>query len=389
MEPAAYPKFVFKTLENPALIWAKAYRSLSMRSQNLLVALYFGNEYGQSIKTLKKNFNAIHTKICEHYSQPSKPDDFEEALKSLESGFISISGSQVRFVNPSVRDFLKGHLTDGDFLGLLPPLCARAEWAQNLWRHLKKAFHTDPDRLKSLAQDFREFANKLDKIPNFTKLKMEKYNYWHRRLDDLSVAERGYLLLDLFEQSDDRSFLDNIVSVFTSDVLGVDASRDGRELPELHWRISSFVDDNVDHKAALLKSVEVALVRAIEAGLPMDDLVAVNDAIEEYLDESIDRGPIDDAINSAIDYEFDEISERISDLSSESELKEHLDLLEFIAQHTGRSAEAAKMVVLEKINEIEVADDDEYRPSSPGRSRKPDAEFSDNDLVSLFSTLSK
>ena len=388
-EPSEYPKFAYKTLENPALIWAKAYRSLSMRCQNLLVALYFGNQYHQPIKVLRENFNAIHNKICEHYSQPSKPEDFEEALKSLESGFVTISGSQVRFVNPSVRDFLKEHLSDGSFLGLLPTLSVRAEWARNLWDHLKNTFRTDPDKLKALAQEFCEFASKLDQIPNFSKVKSTQYNYWFRELDDLSIAERGSFLLDLFEHADDRGFLDAAISVLTSDVLDIEASRDARDLPELHWRISGFVDPGLEVKEVLLISVEAALVKAIEAGVPMDELVAVKDAIDEYLDEAIDLGPIEDAINSAIDYEFDEISTTISDLSSESELNEHLELLEFIAQHTGRSAEPAKRVVLEKISEIEVPDYDEYRPSSRGRSSNLDAELSDNDLVSLFSTLSK
>lgn len=389
LEPSVYPIFVFKILENPALIWAKAYRSLSMRCQNLLVALYFGNQYRQSIKVLQENFNAIHNKTCEYYSQPSKPEDFEEALKSLESGFVTISGNQVRFVNPSVRDFLKKHLSDEDFLGLLPNLCVRAEWAQNLWSHLKHTFQTDPDKLKALAQEFREFARKLDQIPNFAKVKLEQYNYWYRELDDLSIAERGSLLFDLYEQSDDRSFLDAAISVFKSDVLGVEASRDTRDLPKLHWRISGFVDDDVDGKAVLLTLVEAALVKAIEAGVPMDELVAVKDAIDEHLNEAIDLGPIETAINAAIDYEFDEIAERISDLSSESELNEHLELLEFIAQHTGRSAETAKRVILEKVGKIEVPDFDEYQPSSRGQSGNPVAELSDNDLVSLFSTLSK
>ncbi|MEL7128430.1 MAG: restriction endonuclease [Pseudomonadota bacterium] len=389
LEPSAYPKFAFKTLENPALIWAKAYRSLSMRCQNLLVALYFGNQYRQSIKVLRENFNAIHNKMCEHYSQPSKPEDFEEALKSLESGFVAISGNQIRFVNPSVRDFLKDHLSDEAFLSVLPPLCFRAEWAQNLWSHMKHTFHIDPDKLKTLAQTFLEFANKLDQIPNFAKVKLEQYNYWYRELDDLSIAKRGSLLLDLFEHSGDRGFLDAAISVLKSDILWVDASRDSRELPELHWRISSFVDDNVDGKGDLQVSVETALVRSIEAGVPMDELVAVKDAIDEYLNEAIDLEPIEQAINSAIDYEFDEVSQAISDLSSESELNGHLELLDFIAKHTGRSAEAARNVVLDKISEIEVPDYDDYRPSSRGRSNHADSEFSDNDLVSLFSTLSK
>ena len=146
-------------------------------------------------------------------SQPSKPEDFEEALKSLESGFVAIAGNQVRFVNPSVRDFLKEHLSDGDFLRLLPTLCVRAEWAQNLWNHLKHTLQTDPDKLKALAQAFFNFATKLGQIPNFKKVKLEQYNYWYSELDDLSIADRGSLLLDLFEHSDDRGFLDAAISV--------------------------------------------------------------------------------------------------------------------------------------------------------------------------------
>lgn len=389
LEASAYPTFAYKILENPTLIWAKAYRSLSMRCQNLLVALYFGDQYGTSIKVLSENFNAIHNKVCEQYSQPSKPEDFEEALRSLESGFVTILGQQVQFVNPSVRDFLKEHLSDEAFLSLLPPFCVRAEWAQYLWSHLKHTFQTSPDKQKALARGFFDFATKLDQLPNFKKVKLEQYDFWYPTLDDLSIADRGSFLFDLFEHTADRGFLDAAISVLKSDTLMVNASRDSRELAELHWRISSFVDDDVEGKSTLLTSVEGALVRAIEAGVPMDELVAVNDAIDEYLDESIDLEPIMDAINSAIDYEFDEISERISDLSSESELNEHIELLEFIAQHTGRSAEAAKNVVLEKISEIEAPDYEEYQPSPRGQSTRADAEFSDNDLVSLFSTLSK
>lgn len=388
-EPSAYPKFAFKILENPAMIWAKAYRNLSMRCQNLLVALYFGNQYSQSIKTLQENFNAIHNRICEYYSQPSKPEDFEEALKSLESGFIAISGNQVRFVNPSVRDFLKEHLSDEVFLGLLPNLCARAEWAQNLWSHLKKVFQTNPDKLKSLAQAFFAFANKLNQIPNFVEVKSGSHNFSYRMLDDLSIADRGSLLLDLFEQSNNRGFLNAAISVLNSKFLFLDASRDSRYLPALHWNISNFVDDDVDGKAELLTSVKAVLVRAIESGIPVDELASVNAAIDEHLGEATDIDPILDAINSAIDSEFDDISEIISHLSSERDLKDHLEQLEIIAQSTGRSTETVKRVILEKISEIEVPDYDDYRPSSRRGRSNPDAEFSDSDLLSLFSTLSK
>lgn len=53
--------------------------------------------------------------MCLFYSQPIEPYDFEEALRSLESGFISIAGGVVTFVNPSVRDFLKSYLNKRTF----------------------------------------------------------------------------------------------------------------------------------------------------------------------------------------------------------------------------------------------------------------------------------
>lgn len=389
LEATDYPDFAFKTLENPALVWAKAYRSLSMRCQNLLVALYFGNQYRQSIAILRGNFNAIHNKICENYSQSSKPEDFEESLKSLESGFISISDQQVRFVNPSVRDFLKEHLKDGDFLRLLPNLCVRADWAHNLWSHFKHTFQNDPDKLKNLAQGLLEFSKKLNAVPNFSKVKSQQYDYWHHELDDLSIVERASLLFELFEQTKNRDFLYNAIAVLESDTLRVEASRDSRGLPELHWRVSCALDDDVDCKEALLISIENILIKAIGSGVPMDELVSVKESIDEYLDETKNLESINDCINSAIDYEFDEISEIISQLSSESELKEHLELLELIAQKTGRSAETAKSIVLDKINDIELPDHEDYQPSFVAQNRRANAEFSDNELMSLFSTLAK
>ena len=54
--PSEFPGHLFKALENPVLIWNKPLRALDMKSQNLLVPLYFGSEFGQSINGLSRNF---------------------------------------------------------------------------------------------------------------------------------------------------------------------------------------------------------------------------------------------------------------------------------------------------------------------------------------------
>lgn len=92
VQPAEFPNYVYHALENPELVWSKPYRSLDIKSQNLLVTLFFGSEYGQEIAKLRGNFSELHRVVCRHYGQPAKPTDFEEALRSLESGFISIAG---------------------------------------------------------------------------------------------------------------------------------------------------------------------------------------------------------------------------------------------------------------------------------------------------------
>lgn len=115
VEALDYPKYIYHALENPDLVWSKPYRSLDMKSQNLLVALFFGNQFGQEIDELRENFLELHRTVSTYYSQPTKPGDFETVLRALESGFISISGKRVSFINPSVRDFLKAYLTERVF----------------------------------------------------------------------------------------------------------------------------------------------------------------------------------------------------------------------------------------------------------------------------------
>lgn len=171
VEPNDYPKYIYHALNNPALIWSKPFKSLSMKSQNLLITLFFGSQFGgQSIELLKESYSGLHRSVCSYYSQSAMPSDFEDALQSLESGFISISGKSVSFVNPSVRDFLKSYLIDREFLSLLPKVSKRADRAKNLWRHLKAVFETRDMDLKYFASLFKAFSEVIDDTPTLKKV---------------------------------------------------------------------------------------------------------------------------------------------------------------------------------------------------------------------------
>ena len=135
-----YPKYIVNALDNPQLIWEKAFSSLELPNQNLLICIFFFSSFGVDIEDLKSTFLSLHRSISHYYSRPTSPSDFVNALKTLESGFITISGSKVNYVNPSLRDYLQSYLNDIDFLTLLPETSVRVDWARSVWHHVKSIF---------------------------------------------------------------------------------------------------------------------------------------------------------------------------------------------------------------------------------------------------------
>ncbi|WP_420412398.1 restriction endonuclease [Roseibium sp.] len=387
MKPSDYPGYIYHALENPELVWSKPYRALDMKSQNLLVALFFGSEYGQEVDELSENFSKLHRIVCGHYGQPTKPGDFEDALKSLESGFVSISGQTVSFVNPSVRDFLKSYLIEKEFLELLPATARRADWAKHLWRHVCEVFKSHPEIQKKFASAFGSYSQMIDATPSMKK--SMRYGYASYSADDLSLADRAEMLLQWWEACGEEQYIEKALSMLATSKLRLNSWRDGRDLPQLHWWVSNFVDDDVSQKQTLLEAIEARLTNVIEDGLPPDELVSVTESVQEYMSDTFltPFTPAGHALGNAIEYEFSNTGEAISHLDTEDSLTEHLDYLDSLAKLTGRDPEEAKSVVFDRISEIEESDHEERSTGfSPSR-RQGNEKFDDDDLISLFSNL--
>ncbi|WP_197917293.1 ATP-binding protein [Thiosulfatihalobacter marinus] len=380
-----YPKYIYHALENPDLVWSKPYRSLDMRSQNLLVALFFGNQFGQEIDELRENYLELHRTVSAYYSQPTKPGDFETALRALESGFISISGKRVSFINPSVRDFLKAYLTEREYLNLLPQTARRVDWAASVWRHVKDLLKTHPPEVKRFVQLFRGVASRIEETPSQRHIKSSG-NFYSVSSDDLSLSDRIELLFDWWQQSEDEYFLDRCLEVLASGKVELVPWHDGRAFPELHWQVSNFVDSEFVQKDKLLRLIEQRLVHAIEGGLPVDEILSVVEAVDEFM---ADTAPdeVTEALEGVVGYEFSETEEAISHLNTESELSEHMEHLEQLAKVTGINPDSALQVVSEKLVQYEQPDYDEHRGSFTRPQQSQRAEFSDDALVSLFSNL--
>ncbi|MGR3420843.1 MAG: nSTAND3 domain-containing NTPase [Paracoccus sp. (in: a-proteobacteria)] len=384
--PDQYPAYLYSALQDPELIWSKPFRALASKSQNLLISMFFGSEFGESIGDAQTNFSEMHRAISAHYGQPTTPTDFEDALKSLESGFVSISGSRVSFVNPSLRDFLKSFLSDKDFLLLLPGTAQRADWARGLWLHVGALFKTHPEYLKQIATAFYEYSDRIDATPS-TK-KTESKSHWTCLPDDLPVTARIELLLQWWESSGHDRFIHRALALVQEGKLDLVSWRDGQSFPELHWWVSNFVDDEHPVRADLLGAIETRLVEVVMGGVSVDDLIKIIQNVHEHMDDAVPT-QVGDAIDQMACYEFTEIRDTIRNLDSEQSLLEHREHIDNLAELTGYDATEAKEIIADKISELEEPEHDEHQPTFSSRGSGSSEEFNDAALSSLFGNLVK
>lgn len=386
VDASEYPAYIYKALENPDLIWSKPFRTLDAKCQNLLVCLYFGTEFGQDIDELKTNFAELHRNVSAYYAQPTKPGDFETALRFLESGFITIADRTVRFVNPSVRDFLKAYLIDIEFLKLLPAGSNRADWAKHLWQHVKDRHLGQSNMLSEFAKSYIQFATIIDLTPT-TKRRI-KNGHFSTTSDDLPFSSRFELLFEWWQHTKEDVFIDKAIDLLNSHKLKFDSWRDGRELPSLHSEVENFFDPEDERKPVLMAGIEKRLLEVLDNGLAIDDLIAVIENINEYMPE-IKSVEIESRLESAIDYELNQTSDAISHLNSEDDLSEHLVHIEDLAKLTGRDPNTANQIIEERIADYEQRHQYEERSSIQPNAGSFREDFNDDALRSLFSNLIK
>lgn len=137
-----------------------------------------------------------------------------------------------------------------------------------------------------------------------------------------------------------------------------------------------------------MESIESALTTAIEDGVPQDELSMVHRAVHEYMTDPMPEH-VSEVLDQAIDFEFEETSQAIADLTTETELNNHIEFLDELAAETGRDPEKAKRIVYDKMAEIEEPQYETRQTSFRSRGNTDNDSFDDNELLSLFSTLSK
>src|SRR5580698_5419186 len=359
--------------------------------QHLLFALFFCSEYGAEMDRLKAAYDPLHAHLSRKYGLAYDPKDFEEALRILEGGFIVLSGNLVSFVNPSLRDYLTGYLTDRELLRELALTATHSDWARALWRHgtgmREGASIFPPAERREFALAFANVAKSLPSLPVWRKVRT-KYGYQLHPIE-LSNVSRLKLLLDWFGATDDRQFLNMALQLAGAPVEGFDGWRDGEDAVELLANIldGDLVDDPADADEMAVR-VEREVISMIRNGPGTEHLESISDAIDNH--SEILSKDVHSAIERAIRDEFDNLDNVISDIDSESTLNDHIATLEKLGEriqlprHTLQEAAEA---VRERISEIEeqtsVSEGTSFRDIAPRGLDK----FDDVALKNLFAPL--
>lgn len=383
-EPCDYPEYIYNALNNPNLIWSKPFKSLDIKSQNLLIALFFCSTYMSEIDDLRKSYLSLHREFCIYYRQPINPNDFEEAVKALESGFISISGNLVNFVNPSVRDFLKSYLIHKEILEVLTRSTVNARFADNVWKHIKNKFTASEQ--KKFALLLKNFASNIGATPTMKQVKKDDAVSY--KVDDISLTDRGLLLFEWWEHSHDDFFIEKIINLLQNTSLIFRSWLEASSLPELYYKIVTDIDDHHHLKLDATNAIEDKILGLFNNWFSIDDLISFMRSFNELMPDTTPKN-IKNLMDQAVNYECTETYQAITHLETEDDLNEHLASLEELEKITDCDIEQAKATISQRIDELHEEYIPEQESSLPSRNKLFDETFSDDDLKSLFSNLIK
>ena len=327
---------------------------------------------------LRINYNSLHKLLCNLHGQPSSPSDFEDALQKLESGFVSINGQKVKFINPSLNDFLNVILADFEFLKNLPEAAKRADWARSLWRYGKMLLEDQEQNLEEFAKKFFNFAKIIDRYPSTKVIKLREDLMFKR--DDLSLAERVAFLCDLAFECGDLGFLEFALSILNSDRLKIVPEDDARTGIELHKKICVSLDESSVLRPELLEGVERLILNAIGSGLNLEELVGVIEVAKKFFGDEAPMNVQDAIDNAVLDVE--------NQIGIDQGLAELFLLIDKLEELTGGDASELKEIISKERGHYEFFDYDEYEFSGyPRASGTPNESFDNFELNSLFTTL--
>lgn len=385
ISPHDYPKAFLAALDNPSQIWDTAFRThIDHKCRHLLITMFFTSEFGVDIADLRKMFESTHKALSVHYGLPHGPKDYEESLKILEGSFIGIHKGRASYINPSLKDYLTGYLSDPEFLALIAPTAKTVTWIRLLWSFVRGTL-LEPDDQKRIAHACINLLDMVESRPTWQPAKNEPGILVQA---DAPISTRIKLLIEWWRATNEVKFADRALAIARNPTQGFDAWRDSDQILDI---LLDAEDPEYGHKflyvAELRESLEEHLANLVRWQMRSNDLANFADAIDTY------SGQISDVILSAlaeaVSEEFDEIGDRVDQEDSESSLVDHIDVLKKLAPRYGISEQKLSYAISkieDRISEIEEKSTPSSSPTFLSQNREIDA-FDDHALRNMFTPL--
>lgn len=371
IDPPNYVDSFLDSLNNPSDIWDTAFRRhISPASQNLLIALFFCDQWGVEIDRLKIAFDAVHEVMCKTYGAERRPKDFEDSLKTLEGSFLSIRGKRVEFINPSVSDYLSRYLSDSSLLIVISRGARFIRWAEGIESHFTDSGFAP---IEDLTAGFVELATAIRQKP----------------VQSAFPSNRG------FEEASNGSKLRAAIRWWLqtglSEFLACGEHIAGAPISKFHpWKDGVPVLETLASLRTLSAQPIFGLVNAlaIELFAADPDLDELQDMLE-VIDENPQNFPSDiaNAANEAINRALEQLPSSVQSVESESTLEDYLISLDDLAGRVSadasivnraREALEERMMIVRDTSDGGWTFDDKTDESN---------QFTDADVTNLFAPL--
>ncbi|MGQ3241787.1 nSTAND3 domain-containing NTPase, partial [Shinella sp.] len=384
--PASYPKSFLDTLENPDLIWDKAFRThITRRSQHLLVALFLLSEYGSEIEDLEEVFNGIHPVMCAKFGLPYDPKDFESALRTVEGSFIVISETMVRYVNPSVRDYLARYLSDKALLSVLADAVPTLRSARNLFDHHMKQPGLTNAGIATFVSKFVRLCERFVAVEVWKRIPGETY---HSRMYELSNSDRMDLLVSWWRLSSAEPFIATALAIADKGRAAFSAWEDGRKLPEILAGMRAAETLGEPTPIELIDAVQAAVSGLLATDLDPDDITRILAAADDH--EGNLPPELFAEIAGATHRMIEELPDNVGHLDSESTLEDWGKTIDTLAARFDadpRVVSRARAALNYRTSQVRETEAEDTEANFTGSTDIPSDKFDDAALASLFGSL--
>jgi DNA polymerase III delta prime subunit len=385
-DPESYPKAFLDTLKDPDLIWDKAFRAhISRRSQHLLIALFLMSEYGSEIEDLEEVFTGIHPVLCAKFGVPYDPKDFDGALRTVEGSFVVISGTTVRYVNPSVRDYLARYLSDKALLSVLADGVPTLRSARNLFDHFIKQPGLTNEGIATFVSRFVRLCERFVTAEVWKRIPGETYR---SRMYELSNSDRMDLLVNWWRLSNAEPFIAAAQTIANKGRAALSAWEDGRKLPELLAGLRAAQALGEPTPPELIDAVQAGVSGLLATDLDPDDITRILVAADDH--EGSLPPELFAEIEGATQRMIEELPDNLGHMDSESTLEDWGKTIEKLAARfhaDPRIVERAHAALKQRTTQLRETEAEDTEASFTGAADLPSDKFDDAALASLFGSL--